>query len=128
MLNLSAQEPAEGIMKTNDFGDSKLYMVPCQCGNTEDEICIEVEADDTGVTVHHWVKVKTAWWDTPTKYKWINGLLHRIKMTYSIWINGYLEYESWTMMNQQQTFNYAYTLKRASDDVRKFREARKQQP
>jgi hypothetical protein len=125
---MNAQEPAEGIMKTNDFGQYKFYSVACQCGNNDDEIRIEVEAEDTGVTVHHWVKVKTSWWDTPTRFSWINGLLHRVKMTYTLWIKGYLEYESWTMMNAQQTFNYAYTLKKASDDVQQFREARKQQP
>ena len=128
MPNIIAQDPAEGIMKSNDFGDSIYYVVQCQCGNPEDEIRIEVEADDTGVTVHHWVKVKTAWWDEPTKFKFINGLIHRIKMTYSIWVNGYLEYESWTMMTPQQTFNYAYTLKRASDNVIQFRKAHKRKP
>lgn len=125
---MTAQEPAEGIMKTNDFGDSKLYLISCQCGNTEDEIRVDVEADDHGVTVHHWVTVKTSQWDQPTRFGWINGLLHRVKMTYTLWVKGYLEYESWTIMNSQQTFNYAYTLKKATDDVRQFREARKQQP
>jgi hypothetical protein len=125
---MDAQEPAEGILKTNDYGDSKFYLITCQCGNSEDEIRVEVEAEDTGVSVHHWVKVKTARWGRPTQCDWLNGLIHRFKMTYSLWINGYLEYESWTMMSPQQTFNYAYTLKRATDDVRQFREARKQQP
>lgn len=122
MNNLIAQYPAEGIMKTNDFGNSKYYAIPCQCGNTDDEIRVEVEADDCGVTIHHWVKVKSNWWSTPTRYKWINGLLHRIKITYNVWLNGYVEYESWTILNRQQTINYSNMLIQASKDVEHFRD------
>ena len=127
MTNSTPQEPAEGILKTHDFGNSKVYTVACSCGNSDDNIDIDIEADDCGVTVHHHVKVKTSWWDTPTHYSFINGFLHRVKMTYNLWINGYLEYESWTIMTPQQTINYAHTLTQASEDVQKFRETHKQQ-
>lgn len=128
MNNLIPQIPAEGIMKTNDFGDSACYTVSCQCGNTDDEIRFEVEADDHSVTVHHWVKVKTVWWDEPTRYRWINGLIRRLKITYKLWIHGYVEYESWTMLNQQQAINYSNVLKKASLDVVQYREKNKLQP
>ena len=46
MNNMTAQEPAEGIMKTNDFGDCIFYTIACQCGDTDDAIRIEVEAEE----------------------------------------------------------------------------------
>jgi hypothetical protein len=119
------QPPADGIMKTMDLGDSKFYVVSCQCGNTDDDIRVNVEADDCGVSVHQWVTVTTTYWDTPTKFNWINGILHRIKMTYSLWIKGYLEYESYTILSSQQAFNYSHTLLHAVNDVKKFREENK---
>ena len=121
MIVINPQTPAEGILLQQDFGDSKFYKIACTCGNTDDDISLNIEADEGGITIHHSVTVKTAWWETPTKYTWLNGLLHRIKMTYRIWIYGYLEYESFTMMTSQQAINYAETMKTATNDVAEFR-------
>ena len=122
------QEPAEGVLKINDFGSSKFYLVACQCGNPDDDIRLEIEADDHTVSVHQWTRVKTNWWATPTKFVWLNGVIHRIRLTYELWIKGQLEYESYTLMNSQQAINYARTLTQAVDDVQKYRQAHKQQP
>ena len=124
MEKLYYQLPAEGILKTHDFGDSKVYTITCQCGEGDDELRVEVEADECGVAVHHWVTVKTNWWDEPTKYQWINGLIHRVKITWNIWIYGYIKYEAWTIMSQQQTYNYSETLKQAVEDVEHFKKSR----
>ncbi len=118
---IEPQKPAEGILLQKDFADSKFYKIVCSCGCADDDISLNIDVDESGVTVHHWVKVKTAWWDTPTKYTWLNGLLHRIKMTYRIWISGYLEYEAYTIMTPQQVINYADTLKTATNEVAEFR-------
>lgn len=116
-----AQVPAEGILKSNDYGYSKFYTIPCACGDHEDDIKLEVEAEVTGVTVHHWVTVKTDSWSTPTKFRYINSLLHRIRLTYNLWFHGNIKYEAWTVMNKQQALNYSEVLKQAIEDVTKFR-------
>ena len=30
---MTPQIPAEGILKTNDWGDSKVYRIACECGD-----------------------------------------------------------------------------------------------
>lgn len=125
---MNPQLPAEGILLHKDFGDSKFYVVPCDCGNPDDEIRFEVEADDCGVTVHHWVKVKTDWWSNPTKFNFINRLWYRLKVTWTVWTKGYVEYESWTIMSRQQALNYAWTVNQATRDVEQFRKESKLKP
>jgi hypothetical protein len=116
------QTPAEGIMLKKNFGNSIMYNIACDCGNAEDDIGMTVEADDCGVTVHHYVKVKTNWWTDHNKFKFISGFITRLKLTYSIWVNGYLEYESWTLMTEQQALNYSETLKSASVKVKEYKQ------
>jgi len=122
------QKPAEGILLQKDFGDSKFYRIPCDCGNTEDDIILEVESDETGISVRHYVKVKTDWWTMPTRYSWLNSLIHRCKLTWKLWIQGYLDYEATTIMSKQQAFNYAYTLNEAVKDVERFQKENSKQP
>ena len=124
------QAPAQGILINNDYGDSKFYTVACSCGNPDDEIRVNVEAEDTGITVHVWTTVKTPWWKKAwNNDSWIaglyNGIAHRISMTWRLWVYGYLENESWTILNKQQAFNFSETLKNAIKDFEKFRNTKK---
>lgn len=113
---MEAQSPAQGILINNDFGDSKFYTVVCSCGNPDDELRLEVEADECNVTVHIWNTVKTNWWDKSA---------NRFKLIWKLLTKGYLEYESWTLLNRQQALNFAETLKSAINDVEQFRNERK---
>ena len=42
---MKIQIPAEGIMKTNDWGDSRVYRIACNCGdeNHNHNMCIEAD-------------------------------------------------------------------------------------
>lgn len=131
------QEPAEGIMKTNDFGNSKWYKVVCGCGQSDHDIDFEVEADETGVTVNTYVTAKTDYWTESIKKRydidnpylqeldWAlkdiwNGLVTRLKLTWTVWTKGYVRCETTIVMSEQQALNYAETLKSASKDVKTF--------
>jgi hypothetical protein len=59
---MKAQAPAEGILKTNDWGDSKTYQVICGCGDTAHNHNLWVEADETGIEVTLYVNVKSPVW------------------------------------------------------------------
>lgn len=135
---MKAENPAVGILKRNDFGNSKYYRVECLCGNNDDAIEFEVEADDTGVSVNTWVTQKTNFWEEPVPQKYwnddpwyqefnytttniINGFIRRCKLTWSIWFQGYVTYQSTTLMSEQQALNYAETLKSAIKDVKEFK-------
>lgn len=144
MTELTPEKPAEGIMRTGDYGDSKFYKIDCRCGNPDDEIHFEVEADDNGININTWTQPKTEWWDrlvgenhtpriqNPWLYSidesfrsFINALSHRIIMTYRLWNDGYLKYSQTTIMSEQQALNYAHTLINAIDDVKQFKKERK---
>lgn len=142
MTKFLAQEPAEGIMKTGEFGDSKFYKINCQCGNHDDSIAFEVEADETGVTVNIWTEPKSTWrnilvddnfpniknpWvyaiDDSIRY-FINSVYHRVKLMYQILTVGYVKYHHTTIMSEQQALNFSEVLKSATYDCQQFREER----
>jgi len=135
---MKSQTPAEGIMKTNDFGDSKFYKVVCGCGQDDHSIDFEVEAAETGINVNTYVTVKTDYWSESIKKRydidnpylqeldWAlkdlwNGLIIRLKLTWTVWTKGYIKTESIVAMTEQQALNYADTIKSAIQDVKEFR-------
>lgn len=135
---MKIQTPAEGIMLTADFDDSKFYKVVCSCGQSDHDIDFEVEAADTGVNVNTYVTTKTDYWTETVKKRYdidsqwlqeldwvwkdlVNGLVTRVKLTWSVWTKGYIETQTTIAMNEQQAINYAETLKSAVDDVKKIR-------
>jgi len=114
---MEAQTPAQGIMLDRDFGDSKFYTVSCTCGNPDDEIKLEVEADDCNISVHVWTTTKTNWWGEG---------MNRFKLIWKLLTKGYVEFESWTLLNRQQALNFSEALKQSINEVEKFRNERKQ--
>jgi hypothetical protein len=105
-----AQTPAEGIMKTNDWGDSRVYRIACNCGDENHNHNMWVEADDGDITVTIYTTGKTNYW---SKTRW-----------YHIWTlltKGYIDTESTVCFSKQQALNYAETLKSAIVDVEEFR-------
>ena len=107
---MKAQIPAEGILKTNDWGDSRVYKVVCNCGDDDHSHNVWVESDDHEVTVTVYTTVKTNFW-SKTRWQHIWTLLSK----------GYVDCETTVSMTEQQALNYAETLKSAVDDVKKFR-------
>jgi hypothetical protein len=115
-MDLITQFPAEGIMKTNDWGDSKVYRVVCGCGDENHNHTVWVEADDHDIVVTIYTTSKTNWW---SKTRW-----------YHIWTlltKGYIDTESAVSMTRQQALNYSETLKNAIDDVEQFRKNKSSQ-
>lgn len=138
---MKPQTPAEGILKTNDFGDSKWYQVVCGCGQPDHTLTVEVEADEMGVSVNTYATVKTDYWTETVKPSagidnvwleefdavwkgFVNGLVTRLKLTWDIWVKGYVSAETTILMSEQQTINYANTLTSAVNDVKMFRDKR----
>jgi hypothetical protein len=135
---MKAQTPAEGIMKTGEFGDSKFYKVVCSCGQSDHDVNFEVEADETGVNVNTYVIAKSDYWgetfvrrfdiDSTWLQEWdwfwkdlINDVVRRVKLTWRIWTRGYVQTETTIAMTEQQALNYAETLKKAIQDVKDFK-------
>lgn len=139
---MKAQLPAEGILKTHDWGNSKWYHVVCGCGQPDHSLIVEVEADECGINVNTYVTVKTDHWTESAKKRydienpylqeldWAvkdiwNGLVSRLKLTWNVWTKGYVQCETTIAMSEQQALNYAETLKSAVKDVQEFRSVEK---
>lgn len=138
---MKAQTPAEGILKSNDWGDTKSYHIVCTCGCDDHTINLVVEADDSHVTVMHYTTQSTDFWSEAVKprydidndwlqeFDWfwkglVNGLVLRLRLTKDIWFKGQAKFESTTIMTEQQALNYAETLKSAVADCKKIREGK----
>jgi hypothetical protein len=137
---MKAETPAQGIMKTGEFGDSKFYKVVCGCGQPDHDIDFEVEADETGVNVNTYVTAKTDYWTETVKKRYdidnpylqeldwtlkdiVSGFFRRLKMTWEIWTQGYITTQTTIAMSEQQALNYAETLKSAIKDVKDFQKS-----
>lgn len=140
---MNPQQPAEGILKSNDYGNSKWYNVVCGCGQPDHTLTVEVEADETRISVNTYVTVYTNYWSETfekrydinnpwlQEFDWfwkslINGLITRAKLTWSVWVKGYVKTETTTLMTKQQALNFSETLKSAINDVEKFENQRKE--
>ena len=110
---MTAQMPAEGVMIQKDYGDAKVYKVACECGDGNHTHQVWVEADETGVAVTTYTQQKTRWWE-----------LNRWQQIWQLLTRGYIEYEGSVIMTEQQSLNYAETLKKAIEDVKQFRDTR----
>ena len=108
---MQAEKPALGIMRTNDWGDTKVYRIACDCGSNEHSHDLWVEADESNVTVTVFTNVKSKWWQ-----------LNRWQQIWILLTKGYVEYEASLILSQQQALNYAKTLESAILDVERFRE------
>ena len=109
------QLPAEGILKHNDWGDSKVYRIACACGDDSHNHNVWIEAEDTGIVVTVYTTSQTNFW---SKARW-----------YHIWTlltKGYIDTESSVHLTKQQALNYAETLKNAIIDVEDFRKNNEQ--
>lgn len=111
---MEVEKPAEGIMKTGDWGDSKSYKIACDCGSNDHTHDVWVEADDTGITVTTYTQQKSKWW-----------AMNRWQTIWRLITRGYIEYDASIIMSKQQALNYAKTLESAIIDVETFRNKRK---
>ncbi|MCX7593148.1 MAG: hypothetical protein N2235_05210 [Fischerella sp.] len=134
-MNLDPQNPAQGIMLDQEFDNAKFYTVSCSCGNPNDQIKLEIEVEDGVITTHVWTKVKTDRWRQTwpimdrdygswlyyIKYL-INAVTSRIRVIWSVLTRGYVEMESWTILNEQQSVNFAWALHNAVKELQAHRQ------
>jgi hypothetical protein len=114
MRNLKNQQPADGIMKVHDWGNTKTYKVACSCGDDNHSHNMWVESDSLGVTVTI---------NTQLKSKWISYKTSKLNLIWTLLTKGYIEMEESIILSRQQAHNYANTLLRATNDVQEFANA-----
>lgn len=111
---MKAQQPAQGILLHRDYGDAMQYEVSCECGDSNHNHRLWVEAEDSNVNVTIYTTVKSKWYQR-----------NRWRQVWDLLSKGYTELEADVIMNEQQALNYAETLKSAIKNSRAFAEQRK---
>ena len=111
---MKSETPAEGIMKTSEWGDSKWYHIRCECGSDDCSHDVNVEADEVDVSVHIYANNHTRWWK-----------MNRWQQIWQILTKGYAEMQTTIVLNEQTALNYANALTSAVNDVKVFREQSK---
>ena len=111
---MKSETPAQGILKTSEWGDSKWYHIRCECGSDDCSHDVNVEADDCDVLVHIYAKNHTKWWK-----------MNRWQQIWQILTKGYAEMQTTIVLNEQTAINYADALTSAVKDVKVFKEQSK---
>lgn len=110
---MKPETPAQGILKTNEWGDSKWYHIRCECGSDDCSHEMNVEADEVDVSVHIYAKNHTKWWK-----------MNRWQQIWQILTKGYAEMETTIVLREQTALNYAAALTSAVNDVKVYRNQR----
>ena len=117
------QEPAEGVLKRNDWGYSKWYRVECECSSPNHAHEFDVEADEDGVTVSLYIDSHT-----PYQGNFWQDIKYRIRAALRLLFMGRIELGSDIILKEQVAINYANTLLSATQDVREFRDQKESPP
>lgn len=110
---MKSEIPAQGILKINDWGTSKMYKAVCSCGNDECSHTIDIEADDE-VNITIYATARTDFW-SKTRWSHIWSLLTR----------GYATFETTIVLNKQSALNYAECIRSSVKDVETFEKGNK---
>ena len=109
-MDLTAETPARGILKVNEWGSSKMYKVVCECGSDDCTHTLDIEAEDTGVTVTIYTKTRTDFWS-----------VSRWKHIWTLLVKGHVDFETNIHLSEQSALNYGQTLIQAVQDVKNFK-------
>jgi hypothetical protein len=110
---MQPETPAQGILKINEWGNSKMYKAVCSCGDDACSHIIDIEADsEVNVTIY--TRTKTNFWSV-SRWRHIWSLLTR----------GHATFETTIILDRQSALNYAETIKMAIKDVETFEKERK---
>jgi hypothetical protein len=110
---MKAETPARGILKINDWGDSKMYKAVCSCGDDDCSHTIDIEADNE-VNVTIYTRTRTNFW---SKTRWSH--------IWSLLTQGSATFETTIVLDKQSAVNYAECIKAAVKDVETFEKERK---
>lgn len=96
------QEPAKNILLQHEFDTSSFYKIDCNCNHEDDEVILEIGLDPKmkTTTIHHYT----------TQYIHSDNLKDKLRITWDLWVKGYVKYHQETLLNEQTAYNYAVTI------------------
>lgn len=110
---MKPETAAQGILKINEWGNSKMYRAVCACGDDACSHTIDIEADhEVNVTIY--ATVRTDFWS-----------VGRWQHIWSLLTRGNATFETTIVLDKQTALNYAETIKTAIMDVETFEKAQK---
>jgi len=109
---MKAQEPAEGLLKVSEYGNSIAYQVACDCSEPDHAQVIDIEADDDGFVV------VTIYTDTSNDHR-----QNRFSLMWEALIRGYIKTNASIILTEQVALNYTTALTKAMTDLKKLKNA-----
>lgn len=126
---MSDEKPALGVMKLWEYDSAVAYEAKCVCGNDDHNLQFFVEIDECDeVVLNFYTKVSTDYWtdhikidtlniENPVLYSaavtmsnFVNSIARKLKLTYNIWCDGYVNYEQSLIMGPKQSSIFANTI------------------
>jgi len=106
---MEAQTPAEGILKVSENQSSITYHVECECTDPDHSQILEVEADSDGyISIQIWTKISN------------DHRRNRFSLMWEALTRGYVTADTSIILKEQAALNYAETLKKAIEDLKKL--------
>ena len=126
------QPPAIGIMKIMDTNSCKGYKIDCDCHFDDHSITTFISSEYYDISMETYITAAVLW-DNPYSFKtssiWLYSIYYsiaarlysfykKLKITKELWINGYVKYEHTILMNKQQAYNFAETIKQTIEELK----------
>jgi len=102
---MKAQQPAEGISLTGDYGKSKAFKVECDCGSDDHAVHMWIELDRDADIPDIEVSFYVDTW-TPTWSSW----RERLTAVYNILFKGVHKQQHHMLLNKQSAMNFAHAI------------------
>lgn len=121
-MDLTAQDPADGVMKTGD----SMYRIACNCGTPEHDVTMSVDLDDRDMpSITFYTQTSTTWWKQPFKITYtegwplwqaklfLNAAINKVSLVYDVLFKGRVEFETVVILTRQQCLTLAEILLQA---------------
>jgi hypothetical protein len=101
-------------MVTHEFKDAIFYRVACDCGDERCDLTLTLELDEHGIiflNIYKKLRASSYWGNYWNHFDFIRVFWNKIKMTFKIWTQGYIEVEESTVFqNEDHIENFIKAL------------------
>ena len=107
---MEKQTPAQGIMQTGDYAETKMFRLECNCHFVDHDVQVFISSEYGYIAMEVFSKVSL----------YSQGFFKRLKMLIKFLWSGHAEMDHTLLMNKQQALNFAEVIKDTIVKLEKF--------
>lgn len=115
-------KPAQGIMKTADYGDAKSFRVACECTDPGHDVNAWIEIDSDReireITLGFYVETQTPFWSKG---------FNRFKAAWDLLVKGSHRSEHHLVLNRSSAENFAQAITDSIKEIEQWQHPKKKQ-